>query len=91
MAGNVLVGSHQPTSQDDHAYSTVDDDMQQQQQMCVLSGNPANDGKIFDPNQQPEPDDGHAYSNVHYSHHQAAATLGHPAYGTAHGRGSQVK
>ena len=79
VVGTVVVDSQQPVLPDDRAYSTVDD---MQQQMVVVSGNPAYT-IVPEHSQQPLQEDDQAYSNVDISQQEAVITSGKPEHGIA--------
>ena len=80
VAGTVALDSHQLILQDDHTYSTVDDDAQGQ--MFMVSSNLAY-GTVTEPNSQPVPQDDHIYSIVDSSQQETVVTSGNLAYATS--------
>ena len=79
VAGTVALDS-KLILQDDHIYSTVDDDTQGQ--MFIVSSNLAY-GTITEPSNQPVPQVDHTYSSVDNSQQETVVTSGNPAYATS--------
>ena len=91
--GTVLPDSHgqHQVLEDDNAYSNVDD-LEQQQQMIVVSGNPACRMTSVPMTSVPVQHHDHAYSNIEYSQEQGMLTATHQAHGiTALGQAVSAK
>ena len=87
VADTILVDSQQPVLQDDHTYSFVDDT---QQQMFVLSDNPAYK-IVSEHNQQPLEEDDQTYYNIDISQQEAGTSSGNPKHGSALGAAARAK